>query len=454
MNLRSRKKKNKGILINQTKPGDDFFTNRMRKLNEKDVLNIKRRLKQKAGDEKSSVQESNKNLLVKPSFVRLEKLPKDFSLNKTVNLQSASSDEVPFNFKDHNDGLPEMARATLREIYYNPRHVAGFSSPRKLYLAIKNKIPYISQQQVRRWLASQRTYGLTKSVNKNFKRRKVIVRGLAHQYQADLLDMAQKSERKLKFGPNRKVEVEDDDDNEKDKRLAVEGQQQSDFVLTVIDCFSRFAQAIPIPSKKGKDVAEAFKHIFSEKLMKVPKKMQTDDGVEFYNQDVRKVFRNLDIIHFSTDQELKAQIVERFNRTLREKINRYRTANNTMQYHDVLPDLIHAYNSSPHSSLGNYAPAEVKTHNEDLIREIQYGPYLREEPPKPRFKIGEVVRAVRIKKGLKKMPTTFKRELFVVADVIYTNPPTYRLKSRETGDSVAGSYYGAQLQKVLLTKRS
>lgn len=423
MELRARNKRNF-----QTEPDDDYFTKRMRSLNERDFANIQ-------------------NQLVKPISINLTKLPKD--LPQTVNLSSsnaqASNNFVPFVFEDHNEGFPELARATLKEIYYNPRHEAGFSSPRKLYLAARKEVPYISQQQVRRWLASQRTYGLTKSVNKNFRRRKVIVRGLFHQYQADLLDMARKSKTQKKkrklVDPGKKVEsdAEEEEEEQKDK---------SDFILTVIDCFSRFAHAVPVKSKRGIDVAEGFLDVFSH--MKPPKKMQTDDGVEFYNQHVRKLFRHLNIIHFSTDQELKAQIVERFNRTLREKINRYRTANNTMLYHDVLPDLIHAYNSSPHSSLGNYAPAEVTPQNEQMIREIQYGPYLRSEAPDPKFKIGEIVRAARVKKGLKKVSNTFKRELFVITDVIYTNPPTYRLKSRETGDIVAGSYYEPQLQKVLL----
>ena len=49
--------------------------------------------------------------------------------------------------------------------------------------------------------------------------------------------------------------------------------------------------------------------------MKPPRKLQTDMGKEFYNSHVKRVLNRYRVHHFSTDQPLKAQIVERFNRT-------------------------------------------------------------------------------------------------------------------------------------------
>ena len=77
--------------------------------------------------------------------------------------------------------------------------------------------------------------------------------------------------------------------------------------------------AIPIKSKKGSHVATALEKAF--KVMKPPRKLQTDMGKEFYNSHVKRVLNRYRVHHFSTDQPLKAQIVERFNRTLRETIN-------------------------------------------------------------------------------------------------------------------------------------
>ncbi len=311
----------------------------------------------------------------------------------------------------------------LESIYYEPSHHASFSSPRKLYLAARKKFPFLTQQQVQKWLARQRTYALTRAVYRNFPRRKVLVRGLGYQYQADLLDMTIK----------KKDEEHDDDKNR-------------DFILTVIDCFSRFAQAVPVKSKSGPHVLQGLIKVFQK--MQIPKKLQTDLGPEFYNKWTQDLFAKLGIIHFSTMQELKAQIVERFNRTLRAKINRYKVANATLHYHEALPDLIFAYNSSPHSSIGYYAPKDVTLKNEHLIRQIQYGPYLLETLQKPNFKIGDVVRIARPKHGLKKLPTTFTRKLFVITDILNTSPITYRLMFRESKEAVDGTYYEHQLQKL------
>ena len=55
------------------------------------------------------------------------------------------------------------------------------------------------------------------------------------------------------------------------------------YMLTVIDCFSRFAFAKLLKNKSGDEVKNAFQSIFSER---VPKKIQTDQGTEFYNSQV------------------------------------------------------------------------------------------------------------------------------------------------------------------------
>jgi len=383
--------------------------------------------------------------------IDLMRLPSALAANGTVKVSDVEAKvHDPFSMENfHPDAIPALVKKTLEDIYYDHAHPAGFSSPQKLYLAAKKKLPHISQRQVRRWMSTQRTYGLTRAVYRNFKRRKIVVRGLAHQYQADLLDMGGRTKREIHddLGEEAEGVTAPGLKNDNNKRDDDSNEQKGDFLLTVIDCFSRFAQAVPVKSKSGPHVLEGFEKVFNN--MGIPKKVQTDDGKEFFNQHVQNFFRRLGIIHFSTDQELKAPIVERFNRTLREKINKYMTANMTQKYHHVLPDIIHAYNSSVHSALETYAPKDVNFNNENLIRQIQYGPFFAEKSKiQPKFQIGDVVRVVRFRKGLKKLKTTFKRELFVITDVVHTSPVTYQVQSKETGVAVWGSYYEHQLQKV------
>ena len=331
--------------------------------------------------------------------------------------------QYPFIMKNFNEEMSPHYKQVLMTIYYDHKRTAGLASPRKLYLAAKHILPRITLDQVTRWLTSQKTYAVNRVPKKKFNRRKVIVGGIARQYQADLLDMSTRG-----------------DDGK---------SRESDFILTVIDCFSRFADAVPIGRKTASNVLRGFESVFSR--MKIPKKIQTDDGKEFYNQLVKQYFEEKGIIHFSTDQELKAQIVERFNRTLREKINKYCQANNTIYFHEAIPSIIASYNSTPHRSLGEgrFAPKDINKRNEALIWELQYGTYLSKSLARPKFRVGDVVRVAAFKKGLKRMRQHFKSELFVIHKVLDTRPRTYLVKTRKGGIPVKGGYYEPQLQKVL-----
>ena len=93
------------------------------------------------------------------------------------------------------------------------------------------------------------------------------------------------------------------------------------FILSIIDCFSQLAFAIPIKRKTGEEVAAALRRAFNH--MGNPKKLHTDQGKEFYNRHVKELLQECGVHHFSTFQDVKAQIVEHFNHTLREAILQY-----------------------------------------------------------------------------------------------------------------------------------
>ena len=158
------------------------------------------------------------------------------------------------------------------------------------------------------WLETQKSYTLHRRLKTKFKRRKVLTRGVQYQYQADLVDYA-----KLKR------------DN-----------SGYTFILSVIDCFSRLA--------------------FAFDNMGDPKKLHTDQGKEFYNRHVKELLQERGVHHFSTFQDVKAQIVERFNRTLREAILQYMTDCQSLRYVEALPDFLYGYNSRPHCAIHPYSP--------------------------------------------------------------------------------------------------
>ena len=72
--------------------------------------------------------------------------------------------------------------------------------------------------------------------------------------------------------------------------------------------------------------------------------MWVDIGREFYNKDVRKL-----VELYSTENEEKSCVIERFNRTIKDKIFKYFSANSTRKYIGVLDKLVYKYNNTVHN---------------------------------------------------------------------------------------------------------
>ena len=87
------------------------------------------------------------------------------------------------------------------------------------------------------------------------------------------------------------------------------------YLLTVIDIFSKFVCIVPLKRKTGQEVANAFSSILKERR---PSKTWLDRGREFYNKDVQKL-----VELYSTENEEKSCVIERFNRTIKVKMFKY-----------------------------------------------------------------------------------------------------------------------------------
>ena len=116
------------------------------------------------------------------------------------------------------------------------------------------------------------------------------------------------------------------------------------YLLTVLDVFSKYGWIVPLKSKTGVEVARAFVNIFKERL---PKKLWVDKGKEFYNKNVRALGVEL----YSTENEEKSCVVERWNRTMKEKMFKYFSANSTRKYVDILNEIVDKYNNTRHTSI-------------------------------------------------------------------------------------------------------
>ena len=277
--------------------------------------------------------------------------------------------------------VPE--KDSLNFLYFDTKSPVAFTSPLALYREAKKRYPSLTFQQVKTWLQSKDTYTLHKPVRYNFPRNRVIVTGIDDQWQADLVDISSLA----RFNKGYK------------------------FLLTCIDVFSKFAWVVPLKNKSGETLVNGFQSILD--LGRSPEKLQTDKGTEFLNRNFQSFLKEKNIHFFTTNSELKASVVERFNRTLKTRMWKYFTAKNTRVYIDILQDIVHAYNNSYHRSIGQ-APSSVSLLNVGQVRRKLYGKSWTKPMRKFKFKLGDQVRISNIP------PTT-------TSPLIMTTQPTATL---------------------------
>ena len=121
--------------------------------------------------------------------------------------------------------LGKLKREKFKKIYCDIKNKSGFSSINKLYIATG-----YPRSVVQKWLNEQPTYTLHKKVKKKYKTtRKYRVLGRNIQHQADLVDIQ---------------EFKNENDN-------------IGWILTLIDCFSRKAAAVPVKTKSSLNMSNA-----------------------------------------------------------------------------------------------------------------------------------------------------------------------------------------------------
>ena len=211
------------------------------------------------------------------------------------------------------------------------------------------------------------------------------------------------------------------------------------YLLAVIDIFSKYGWLVPLKSKTGKAVANALTEIFAERK---PTKMWVDKGKEFYNKDVQGL-----IELYSTENEEKSCVVERWNRTMKEKMWKYFTANSTRVYIDVLDKLVQQHNSTKHASIKMTPTEASKKKNENSVWRNLYGS-MTQTRAQPKFSVGDRVRITKKKKTFEKGYTSrWTEEVFTVSQIQHTTPVTYKITDYN-GEEIQGTFYEQELQKT------
>ena len=116
-------------------------------------------------------------------------------------------------------------------------------------------------------------------------------------------------------------------------------------MFCVIYIFSKYAWVIPLKDKKGITITNAFQYFLDETNRK-PNKIWVDKGTEFYNRLMQSFLQNNNIEIYSTHNEGKSVVAERFIRTLKNKIYKYMNSISKNVYIDKLYDIVNKYNNT------------------------------------------------------------------------------------------------------------
>ena len=212
------------------------------------------------------------------------------------------------------------------------------------------------------------------------------------------------------------------------------------FIFTIIDNHTKYAWAIPFKDKSGKSTTTALKSLI-EKEKRKPDKIWSDRGKEFYNTTFLHYLKEQNIQIYSTNSDLKAVFVERFNRTLLDLIKEPMYIEGKGNWLNHLDAALQKYNNRVHTTT-KMTPFEANKKPIDP-------PTFVNKPKQPKFQVGDFVK-VPDKTNIysKGYTTNWNRELFKIHNINKTNPVTYTLND-ENGEIIQGKYYEQELLRSI-----
>ena len=260
---------------------------------------------------------------------------------------------------------------------------------------------------------------LNKPIINKFERKKIIVNHIDEIHSCDLVDM-------IKYSRVNK------------------GYK---YIFTNIDIFSKYSWSFPIKTKTIKDIKPCFKKIFKERK---PKYIWSDQESSFFSKEMLNFFEDNNVKIYHTYSNLKAVIIERFNRSLRELMMKEFVKNNNTVWYNILPKLIKTYNNRYHRTI-KMRPIDVNKSNEKHIKNTVYNYNIINK--KPKYKINDLVRISLKRRQLFDKPTgniKWSEELFKIYEINKSNVISYQIKDMNDG-IIKGIFYEKELQ---LTKNN
>ena len=153
-----------------------------------------------------------------------------------------------------------------------------------------------------------------------------------------------------------------------------------------------------------------------------------------------KLWLGNNIESYSTNNEGKSIVAERFIRTLKNKAYKNMTAASKNVYTDKLDDMVNEFNNTYHRAI-KMKPIDVKANAYfDSIKEVNV--------KDPKFQVGDHVRISKCKSNFAKVyRSNCSKKDFVIIKIKKTCPWTYVIDD-PNGEEIIGTFYKKELQKT------
>jgi len=267
----------------------------------------------------------------------------------------------------------------LANLFYDPQ--AGLSGVRDLFKRTRERGYKYSYKQVKEWYEDQPVNQIYKQPQKVKEYNQIKSQNFAPgTFQADLMDF----------------------------RRVGRYNKGYNYILNIVDIYSRYAWSFPIKRKTPSEIAPHIALVLNEVN---PAKIwfTFDQGNEFRGEVKMLLKEKGAEIHLNDPRSLNSHntmgIIERFNKTLLNKLRKYMTANDTVKYVDALSQIVNKYNHTKHSTI-NKTPHAVLKQGKTPIIELNESDIMKDN-----FKINDFVR-------FRKKNKTFDKKGFI---------PTYSL---------------------------
>ena len=198
------------------------------------------------------------------------------------------------------------------------------------------------------------------------------------------------------------------------------------YVLVTIDNFSKYGRTIPLKNKNAQTIKDSFENILIGSKRK-PNLIESDRGKEIYNKIFQDLLDNNNIKLYSRKTYLGAVFAERFNKSIRNLLEKPVFERGDGNWIDILSTITKQYNIKVHSST-KLTPIQASLKkNEDYVYKILLD---KRRKIKPKYEKGNLVRTADLKRTFSKSDTTiWSYKLYKITEIVNDSIPSYKINN-------------------------